>query len=329
MNWRRLLGIVVTLVSLALALQQVDGARIISVLRNVEYPLLGLAFGLVMISTASSVARWQLLLQMRSDSFGLLFRAFMIAHVLNAVYPAKLGTLVRAHLAGEMTAVDKTFALGTVFAEKVLDGIAALSLFLLLLPVIPRPTWLYRPAVVSAAVLVPTLLVLVVLIHWRQRLRYDVIEKRFPLLQRGWRRTLWTHLAQGFKWLSGLESRGVRWSITFLTLIMWGSGWFINQLALWALSIDVPWVVALLLLVVLRLGTGVPSAPGNIGVFHYLCILTLGLFDVEPSLAFSYGVVLHLLVMILPTFVGITCLWMTKEDIWHWRRAVASPEGVE
>jgi hypothetical protein len=92
------------------------------------------------------------------------------------------------------------------------------------------------------------------------------------------------------------------------SLLIWAMTAFLNQLILWCLGIDVPLVAPLLLLVVLQIGVRVPSSPGSIGVFHYLSVVTLGLFGVEKELALSYGVLLHLVTYLPPSLLGVVYL---------------------
>jgi uncharacterized protein (TIRG00374 family) len=314
-----LLGTAITLLSLALALRQVNVPSIITAFRKAHYVLLILAFGLVMASTISTVARWRVLLVHSSGGLGQLFRIFMIAHVFNVVYPAKLGTLLRAHLVGEMSDINKGFAIGTVLGEKILDNIVGLCLVLLLLPIIPSSPWLHRIMTAGAITLLFAVIVLMFLFWFHRHLLPEVV-RRVNLFQRGWAKTLSTYLSQGLEGLAAANRRGTRLSVLLLTLTVAGTNWLVVQIALWALRIHVPWVVPPLLLGVLQWGTEVPSAPGNIGVFHYLCLLTLNVFGVEPSLAFSYGVILHMLIMVLPTFIGLACLWSARAFIWSWRQ---------
>ena len=314
-----LLGTAITLLSLALALRQVDVPSIIVAFRNAHYALLGLAFGLVMASTISTVARWRVLLGHSSGGLGQLFRVFMIAHVFNVVYPAKLGTLLRGHLVGETSNIDKGFAIGTVLGEKILDNVVGVCLILLLLPFIPSSPWLHRIITASATTLLLVVIALMFL-FWFQGHLLPEVAQRVNLFQRSWAKMLFTYLGQGLKGLAAASRRGTRLSVLLLTLTVAGANWLVAQVALWALRIHVPWLVPLLLVGVLQLGTDVPSAPGNIGVFHYLCLLTLGVFGVEPSLGFSYGVILHVLIMVLPTFIGLACLWSVRAFIWSWRQ---------
>ena len=104
-----------------------------------------------------------------------------------------------------------------------------------------------------------------------------------------------------------------------LRLLVWTAGiWLLaastNYFILVALHIQTPLVLAsLLVLVVLHLGLVVPTSPARIGVFHYLCLLSLSLLGVEESLALAYGFVLHFVVVLPVIFAGLLCLW--KENL--------------
>ncbi len=67
-----------------------------------------------------------------------------------------------------------------------------------------------------------------------------------------------------------------------------------NLLVLHSFGLPVPAIAAMVLLVVLQIGTAVVSVPGNVGVFHYLTVVTLATWDVPRPTALAVAVVLHL-----------------------------------
>ena len=85
----------------------------------------------------------------------------------------------------------------------------------------------------------------------------------------------------------------------------------------------VPFWASLLLLVVLQIGTSVPSSPGRIGVFQYLVILTLSIFAVDRNLALGYSVILYLAVYAPMLIIGCYCLWREKITWQKLERAAA------
>ena len=80
------------------------------------------------------------------------------------------------------------------------------------------------------------------------------------------------------------------------------------------LDIDAPVLAAFFVLIVLQVGTSVPSTPGKIGVFQYLAVLALAPFGVAREPALTYGVLLHV--------VGFGPVIMLG-GFWSWTRAVA------
>jgi uncharacterized membrane protein YbhN (UPF0104 family) len=84
-------------------------------------------------------------------------------------------------------------------------------------------------------------------------------------------------------------------------------------LALRSFGIQVPLLATLLLLIVLQVGARVPALPSSLGVFHYLVVLTLSPFLVDKDLAVSYALVLHAMIFLIPSLLGVFCLWRA-----HW-----------
>lgn len=67
-----------------------------------------------------------------------------------------------------------------------------------------------------------------------------------------------------------------------------------NLLVFHSFNLPVPAITAFVLLVVLQIGTAVVSVPGNVGVFHYLTVVTLEAWDVPQPTALAVAIVLHL-----------------------------------
>ena len=78
-----------------------------------------------------------------------------------------------------------------------------------------------------------------------------------------------------------------------LTALMTAGAVSTNLLVFRAFDLQVPLITGLALLVVLQIGTTVVSVPGNVGVFHYLTVVTLSALQVPRSEALAVAVVLH------------------------------------
>jgi uncharacterized membrane protein YbhN (UPF0104 family) len=230
-----------------------------------------------------------------------LFGILTIAQLVNGVLPAKLGPLVRVYLAGRGESEGAAFAFSTIVGEKLLEGTSLLIIGIGLLPLVPLAEWL-RPATWGAvALLVSLCLVLWAAVRREIAGRWmEAVLGRWPRLL-GAARSALAALDVWRDWRTMLALAG--WS-----LLIWAMTAFLNQLLLWCLGIDAPLVAPLLLLVVLQIGVRVPSSPGSIGLFHYLSVVTLGVFGMEHELALSYGVFLHLVTYLPPSLLGAVYL---------------------
>jgi hypothetical protein len=64
-------------------------------------------------------------------------------------------------------------------------------------------------------------------------------------------------------------------------------------------------------------GVSLPSTPGKVGVFQYLCVLSLSAFHVPTTIAFGYSLVLYVMVIGSMSAWAAIALWRRS---WNLRR---------
>lgn len=316
---RLLLGALLSLICLVLVLRGVQWDAVARALGELDWLLFAAAIAVEFLTFWAIAARWRGLFapHARPDRWRL-FEILTIAQLVNGLFPAKLGPLVRAYLAGKGDADGAAFALTTVLGEKLLEGVSLLVIGIIVLPFMPLAEWL-RPATWVGAISLLTALGLVFWLACRQASARRWIQRvlaRWPRLL-GAARSALAALDVWRDWRAVL-------SLAVWSVLIWAITAFLNQLLLWSLGIDVPPVAPLLLLVVLQIGVRVPSSPGSIGVFHYLSVLSLTLFGVEKDLALAYGVLLHLVTYLPPSLLGIVCLARSGYSLSRLRQAVGT-----
>jgi len=307
------LGLGVSLICLALAFRGVDLGEVTAALSQTDPVLVVLAFLAVMLSSAGSTIRWRELLYPFRPQPGRLFQVFMISHLGNTLLPWKLGTLLRTYLVADAESIGLSFVIGTVAVERLLDILILALLFLAILPSVAFPRWLHDSGLSISLTILPLFLLLVAIIYLKPHLLAELrrrvgVDLPAPL---NW---LAQFLNQGLRSLDVLARPGQYVAIVTWSLVIWGAGALTNGLALAALGIRVPVLASIVLLVTLQIGNKVPTMPANIGVFHYVAILTLGLFGVDRAVALSYALVLHAVVFLAPAVVGGLCLWKWQRD---------------
>jgi uncharacterized protein (TIRG00374 family) len=311
-SWQLWVGIAVSLGFLVLALHGVDLTETVNALRRVNVLILSAAVASYVLSSAVKAIRWQLLLAVRkAPSFGRAFSVLSVGMMLNSFLLARLGELTRAYLMGEAEADSKVFVLGTVAVEKVTDLLFLLISLMVLLSQMALPEWLAgsaRGTALALAVLLP----IFVFLAWQRDFILRMVERISLFVPSAWREWLVRQMHHGLTSLDVVRRPRLLIGLLGWSFIIWILSALTNYLVLLALGLTLPFWTSLLLLVVLQVGTAVPSSPGRIGVFQYLTILTLSIFSVNKDVALGYSIVLYLVVYVPMVLIGGYCLWREK-----------------
>jgi len=231
--------------------------------------------------------------------------------MVNSFLPARLGDFARAYLMGEAEADSKVYVLGTVAVEKVADLLFLLFSLMVLLSQMALPEWLAgsaRGMALVLAILVPCF----VLLAWQRDFILRMVERTSRFVPSAWREWLVRQTRYGLASLDVVRRPRLLIGLFGWSLIVWILSALTNYLVFVALELALPVWASLLLLVVLQVGTAVPSSPGRIGVFQYLVILTLSIFAVDKNVALGYSVVLYLVIYVPIVLIGGYCLWREK-----------------
>jgi hypothetical protein len=321
-------GIVVSVLALTIMIRTVDLAQVWSSLIDVNYLWASLVIVCVLFNQVAKTLRWRVLIGPPGEQIAktMLFKAFMSGQLLNLVFPARIGDLTRAYKIGGL-GPGRAYVLGTVVIEKILDFLIYLSLFVVLLVMIPLPEWLNQPVVSIVLIMFCMTLALVIILFRRDWILKLVrwMEHLTPLSLRQY--TI-SPLRAGLASLDILKNRSSMLKVGTWSCIIWVTALSNNYLTLRALGIELPLVASIFLLIALLAGVSVPAAPGSIGVFELICVLTLGYYGVSPSQALSYGLVLHFLIVLPIVILGLISMWslgLSREKITEVR---ATPEPM-
>lgn len=303
----------VSLVFMWLAFRGIDWREVWKTVIRADPLLLLVALGSVLLNTAIRSERWRLMFfpqhrHLRRSKF---FSIFLIGQVLNAATPARLGELARAYLIGESEKVSKAQALWTTVVEKVFDSLALLLFLAGLSSSVALPGWLRDAGWTLSVAIGSVLLILVLLVALQKRVYHWIgcVNGRWA-----WSRRL---RLEGLLSVIVESLRLMRQPCLFVGLMGWSvSAFLVASMANWftglAFGLRLPFTAYLLLLSVLQISAVVPlpTSPGRVGLFHYLCVVSLAIFGVSRDLAFSYSLVLHVLTYLPMAVGGPLCLWL-------------------
>ena len=306
-------GVAVGLAALYLAGRGTDLAQLTQIVARVRLPFLGLALVTSLVTLVAKGLRWRWLFYPQRPSLGVVPLTSLVAigQAVNFLVPGRWGELVRVYLAGEEGGIGKSYTLGTVAAEKLLDVVALALLILSLLPLLAMPDWLGERVTPIVATSVSLVLAAAILLAGR-RIWLRLVDRALGLLPAAgavrWR----ARIVAGLDGLTALRHHRAAVVVVGLTCGVWLAAALTNLSLLLAFHLPASLLIALFLLAVLQAGVAVPSTPGKLGVFQYLCVLALAVFRVPAATAFGFSLVLYL------TVVGTTCAWAALA---LWRRS--------
>ena len=280
-------GILISIFFLYLAFRKVNIVQMWQALGAANYWYLVPAVAIVFFSHFLRAFRWRYLLDpIRRLDTSSLFSSLIIGYMANVFIPAHLGEILRAYVLSKKRQIPVASTLATIFIERIIDVFSLLALMLLAIFVHPFPAWVTKSGYtmfVAAMALLVFLILLKVTISPTMRV-VDFVMKPLPdLVARKVQKTI-----ENFR--SGLLPLR-RWhdyfTVGILSVIIWACYGFVFHLSLHAFSFPekfhLEWSVSLILLVITTIAVAVPSSPGYVGTYHYLCQVTLAMFGVPDG----------------------------------------------
>lgn len=314
------LGLAISLVALILAFRGVQWSELWIALRAVDLRIMAVAAGVFTLNLVFRGARWQTLLSpLGQVSWREAFAFLNIGYLANDVLPLRAGEVIRSVLLASKKHFDTAAVLATVVVERLLDVLMLVALALLLVQLMPIPELVKQSALVAAGLAVVGL----GLLWWAAKRMaapggsQDTAHKPLlPVPERilGFRvrkivelfLRLLRSFASGLAMLRSTRQTGLAAGYSLLAWIM---TLVYTGLVLQACQLDLPWTATLMVVVVVNLGLAIPSSPGFVGVMHYLSVLALSPWSVEPSSALTFALVYHGLSFLVTVVLGLIYLW--------------------
>lgn len=141
LNWHTLVPLAIAIVALAYAIKKanIDPQKTWTAIQHANLLFFAAAFSIYYLSFGLRALRWRVLLEnvgykpengIHLPNQWKLTKIVYISFFANAIVPAKLGDLYRAYLLRQEIGVSTTRSFGTVLAERLLDLIVLLLLFI-------------------------------------------------------------------------------------------------------------------------------------------------------------------------------------------------------
>ena len=237
--------------------------------------------------------RWNILLgPVARLSFWRSVQAIYIGLYANEILPLRTGEAIRCYLLAHWNDIPISLAVSSAVIERILDGIWLVVALLITTRLVPLPQYLVDGTEFMGLGLCFLLGLLIFIAVHKQKAHAVCAETRWASGLR--------HVVEGIhamgNWRTMLAASGA--SLVYLTL---------QIVPVWALmegyGLDLSFWAAAAVYIVLRLGTVIPNAPGNAGLYQFFCVLGLGLFNVPKSTAVGFSLMMFG-ILTLPLLIG-------------------------
>lgn len=309
-RWQFWVGLIVSLFFLVFALRQVNSfGAVIAALAGADYVFIVPALAVYFVGVWLRALRWQrLLAPLKSLSAGGLFPVVVIGYMANDVLPARMGELVRAYILSEREGISKSSSLATIFLERIFDGVVLLLFAAIVSLFIPFEESLQNIVRIASAVFALAILAIMA-VALLPNVANRAVALLLKLVPSNMRPRLGEIAAAFVDGLQALQRGRITASVIALTAGAWVCEAGMYYIIGLGFKLGQPFYVFLLTTVVANIGTMVPSSPGYVGTFEALSVFTLGLFKVNPDVAMSYTLVLHVALLVPVTLLGFLYLW--------------------
>jgi uncharacterized protein (TIRG00374 family) len=308
-----IIGTVVGGLAVYFAFQGVSISQLGEVISQANPWLVTVGLCIVLLNVATVALRWWVMLirEWQANEYTSLLGGVYLGQMFNILLPARLGELARIYFVSERIKITKSGLMGSLVLEKVIDIITFGIALLLLITAISLPAWVTEPGKTLIYLSLISLVTVIALVLWGRRILTWIT----PLLKR--LPASWGERFAGIleRALSGFDSMRYWkrqlpiWLLTIFSLVL---STLTNYSILRAIHIQAPFTAALFVLIVLQVGSAPPSAPGKLGVFHYLAVLALSAFSVEKDLALAYGVLLYVVALLPKVLIGVGVLVLSR-----------------
>jgi hypothetical protein len=316
--WQTLIGLAVSIFLLWWSLRDVEWAE---VARAMAQARLGPVLLAVVVATSTfglRVFRWQLLLRTddgRPAPALPLWHAVAMGFMANNILPLRVGEVVRAVAASQLSGVRLSAAVASLAVERLFDALTVVSLMGLglWLAGIPPDTRIVGVqlggVVVVLGLIVAAGLATGVLVLAFPAPMERLIRRLSPSPRLAERLV---GLLEGVRHgLSALKSPGRMVGVVLWSLAIWLLSGLAFYIMYGAFAIPVDLAGALLMQGLIMVGIAAPSTPGYLGVFEAPVVAVLSLYGVSSSVAFSYAIAYHFTTFIPITLLGLWSLTRT------------------
>ncbi|WP_069470094.1 lysylphosphatidylglycerol synthase transmembrane domain-containing protein [Candidatus Marithrix sp. Canyon 246] len=297
-------GSLLSLILLIYILNGLDWQAFFQAIKTISLPEVFLGGMIIIINIAIRSLRWNLVAKLGLDKFKSFWQAANIGYLANIIYPARTGEVLKVIAINKFAPLVFGRAVSSAIIDRMLDMIVV-GIFTLIV------IWIHGNRIdPNIGKTVIAVFILATLVLSLSVIFVDAIKKRVEIWQfkAKWQQKLHELFMHGLEGIQIFRQSKNILIVLILTLSVFLFDYFWMWKIMGAFGWDLPFEAGLTVGVFLLLSISIPSAPGFIGVYQMACVLALGLYGIDQTLAVAYSIVLQLITF---TIMGIQGMLVT------------------
>lgn len=258
--------------------------------------------------------RWQLLLNpIERVSLPACIQAIYVGLFANETLPLRAGELIRCFLLSKSSSIPLSVTFASALIERIFDGVWLMCCFFFSLHMGRLPGVLVKGGYILGVMIV----LLGILLAYAMYARKQSLDLFLGMSWPRWLNTL-------------IEDLHLIGHSRYLYLSFLVSGlYMLSQMApiyatIRAGNLPVPWTAAFTMMVLLRLSSIVPQAPGNLGSFQWVTARTLIMFGMASAFSRRFSLILWAVLTLPLIIIGFVALALEGVSLTHLHREAAA-----
>lgn len=311
------MGIVLSLISLAAILLFVDPRAIWLELQTVQISYLILMVAGLVVFLIFRAVRWHFMLA-AGTNWGSVFHIQNIGYMLNMTLPLRLGDMARAVLIGNVPPATMAGGISTMVVERLFDMLFVVTLLPFTLSAVSSlPDWVQEGARFFGYASIGGIFLLILAANQRPfaiKSASAILERLPRLNHKPWVDRL-DHFLSGLSTLTNIKAAFI---LLGLSIIVWLPIIYTYFVGMRAFGLNPAAVEVGFLFCAAALSVAIPSAPGQIGVFHAGVSAAMLAMGQQEGTAVALPTVYHavnLATMVAMGFFGLSRVGTTFEQV--------------
>lgn len=282
-------GFIISIVLLYLSLRGIDYRQLGETIKRADIAFAFLPVCFIMICISLCSLRW-----MRIVGYNTRFRdafiSLIIGLFINNVLPARIGEVARGYALSKRMNIPFTYAVSTVFIDRVFDLLGLLSITFIFFPGQALPASVSKALYVLVTIFILCVIALFAISQEKIALK---ITGYFQKHRNAFLNKLAKRIFEIHENLRRIRTPGRLSLFIVLTIANWFSMVMALYFSLKTFGVSLPFVYVPFVCTILNMGLAVPSSPGYIGVYEFLLISLLAIFGVPKYESFAVAVFFH------------------------------------